>query len=145
MKFLNLKLFSIILFSLIFLNFYNSYNIAKEDINNVPIEILEVRDHVEKLNEESMAGKSIMTRKPHIAYYLNMNLVVMPYAENYLEFIQNVKNSNVDYVFVSEKEGLISSNENLRKNLLSIETPPNELEVITYTSTPITILYKVKK
>ncbi|MBK9334699.1 MAG: glycosyltransferase family 39 protein [Ignavibacteria bacterium] len=145
LKIRNLKLFTIILFALVFLSFYTSYNIAKKDINNVPVEILAVKDNVEKLNEESIAGKSVMARKPHIAYYLNMNYVVMPYAENYLEFIQIVKNSNADYVFVSEKEGLISSNEDLRKNLLSIESPPIELEVITSTSEPVTILYKVKK
>ena len=47
--------------------------------------------------------------------------------------------------FVSENEGLISSTENLKKNLLFAESPPDELEVVTSTTNPVTILYKVKK
>ena len=145
LKLSNFKLFGLILFSLILLNFYNSYLIAKEDINKVPVEILTVRDFVEKNYKEKFYGKSIMARKPHIAYYLNMQFIAMPYSENYSEFIQNVKYNNADYVFVSENEGLISSTENLKKNLLFAESPPEELEVVTSTTNPVTILYKVKK
>lgn len=144
-KFKNLKLFSLILLLLVTLNFYNSYTIAKTDINDVPVEILSVRDIVNKDFGEELKGKSIMARKPHIAYYLDMELMFMPYAETYADFILNLKNSNSEYLFVSEKEGMISSNEDLKKNLLNTTAFNNEdLELITYTTDPVTILYKVK-
>ncbi|MEO6694059.1 MAG: hypothetical protein ABIY50_02475 [Ignavibacteria bacterium] len=128
---------------MIILNFYNSYPIAKEDINRVPVEILKIRDNVKQKYDERLSGSTVMARKPHISYYLNMQFVAMPFSENYEEFIQNLKFSKANYVFVSENEGLISSNENL-KNLLSADSPPKELEVITSTDNPVTVLYKVK-
>jgi len=144
-EFKNLKLFSLILLLLFSLNFYSSYSIAKEDLNNVPVEILTVRDFVKKDFSEELKGKSIMARKPHIAYYLDMELVFMPYAETYADFIKNLKKSNAEYLFVSEKEGMISSNEELKKNLLNTTSFNNEvLEIITYTADPVTVLYKVK-
>ncbi|MEO8211520.1 MAG: glycosyltransferase family 39 protein, partial [bacterium] len=80
-----LKLSTLILLLLIIFNFYNSFLIAKDDINKVPVEILTVRDFINSNYGEELSGKSIMARKPHIAYYLKMEFDVMPFAENYGE------------------------------------------------------------
>ncbi len=58
---------------------------------------------------------------------------------------KNVKDNNVDYIFISEKEAGYIEDENLKNKLLNYKNPPNELELVTNTTNPIAILYKVKK
>ncbi|MDQ3194372.1 MAG: glycosyltransferase family 39 protein [Bacteroidota bacterium] len=144
-RILKFKAFGIIVLLLLILNFCNSYIIAREEINKGPVEILTIREWMNKNFTEDTSKKSIMARKPHIGYYLDMNFIAMPYAANYEEFIKNVNNSKADFVFVSENEGSIISNDELKKNLFDLESPPEEFEIITSTKNPLTILYKVKR
>jgi hypothetical protein len=85
-----------------------------------------------------------MARKPHIAYYLDMKFEVIPSTMNYSEFYDNIKKKNTDYVYVSEWEARILYPE-LADIILNYTKPPPGLEIITYKSDPIAILYKVKK
>ena len=140
-----LRFYGIILFLLIIFNLTNSIIAVKTDINSGPKEILSVKDWSEKNYYKELSGKLIMARKPHIAYYLDMKLSVTPYLENYNDFVQNIKNRNIDYVYVSEREAEYLTNQNLKQVLLNYNVPPEELEVITKTMNPIAILYKVKK
>lgn len=138
------RFFGMLLSLLIIFTLYNSFTVSKKEINNGPEEILIIRDYIEKNYTGELSGKNIMARKPHIAYYLNMHFTVMPYVENYKDLLSKTKESNIDFIFVSEKEGSVSTNEDLKKNLLNIGSPP-ELELITYTTNPTAVLYKVKK
>jgi len=140
-----LRFFWIILFSLIVFNLGNSIITVRGDLNSGPKEILSIKDWIEKNYKEDLSEKTIMARKPHIAYYLDMKLEVTPYLENYNDFVQNIKNRNIDYVYVSEREADYLTNRNIKQVLLNYNAPPEELEVITKTTNPTAILYKVKK
>lgn len=144
-KIAGIKFFGYFLFFLIIFNLYNSVKSVEKEINVGPTEILTIRDWVEKNNLKDVLGKLIIGRKPHIAYYLDMNFLVTPFVNNYDEYFKNVKDNNVDYIFISEKEAGYLEDENLKNKLLNYKNPPNELEIVTYTESPIAILYKVKK
>lgn len=144
-KIAGIKFFGYFLFFLIIFNLYNSVKSVEKEINVGPTEILTIRDWVEKNNLKDVSGKLIMGRKPHIAYYLDMNFLVTPFVNNYDEYFKNVKDNNVDYIFISEKEAGYIEDENLKNKLLNYKNPPNELELVTNTTNPIAILYKVKK
>lgn len=144
-KISKLKIFWIILLALIIFNLFNSILTVKQDINSGPKEILLVKDWIKKNYQEDISGKLIMARKPHIAYYLDMKLEVTPYLENYNDFVQNIKNRNIDYIYISEREADYLTNQDLKQVLLNYNVPPEELELITNTTNPTAILYKVKK
>jgi 4-amino-4-deoxy-L-arabinose transferase-like glycosyltransferase len=144
-NFSKIRLFGVILLSLILLNLYSSFVITKNELNAGPIEILDIKEWVNNNYKEDLSKKTIMARKPHIAYYLNMKFEVTPYVENYSEFLNALKTTDADYYFVSEKEAGSFDNENLRQILLNFNNSPEELEIITKTVNPVSILYKVKK
>ena len=144
-KIAGIKFFGFFLFVLIIFNLYNSIKSVKREINVGPTEILTIKNWVDKNNVEDVTGKLIMGRKPHIAYYLDMKFQVIPFVNNLDEFFKNVKDNNVDYIYISEKEADYLTEANLKQILLNYKNPPNELEIVTYTESPIAILYKVKK
>lgn len=139
-----LKLFTLIILTMIIIDFAYSYRDISKYINEVPTEILDIKKWNEINHKENFSGKTIMARKPHIAYYLDMNFEVIPFAESYDEFIDIVKKRNVDYIYIGEME-YKRMNENLRNILIDYKNPHKGLETIIFTPNKISILYKVNK
>lgn len=119
----SIRIFGIVLASLLIYNFVSSYSIVKKEINEGPVEILQIKKDIEQKYNVQLQGKSVMARKPHIAYYLNMEYHVTPYVESYPELLKVLKDSRVSYYFVNEKEVESFENEDI-KNLLLHSTPP---------------------
>ncbi|MCB0725997.1 MAG: hypothetical protein KDD00_00930 [Ignavibacteriae bacterium] len=138
------RLFGIFLSMLIAYNLYTSYNQVKEEINVGPMEILSIKEQVESNKYNNLSGKVIMSRKPHIAYYLGMKSQVTPFVKNYDEYINYIRANNIEYVYISEKEAEYLTDENLKHILLDYTNPPADFEVVTFTLKPIAILYKLK-
>lgn len=137
-----LKLFTIIILTLIIINFTYSTKDISRYINEVPTEILDIKKWHEVNHKENFSGKTIMARKPHIAYYLDMKFEVIPFANNYDEFIDIVKKQNVDYIYIGEME-YKRMNENLRNILMNYKNPHEGLETVIFTQNKFSILYKV--
>ncbi len=139
-----LKLFTAVVITLIIINFVESYKDIARYINDVPYEILEIKKWNDTNHKENFSGKTVMARKPHIAYYLGMNFEAFPYADSYDDFQKDIIKSNVDFLYIGYME-VFRMNENLRSILSNYKDPPEGLETVTYSLNPISILYKVKK
>lgn len=139
-----LKLFTVSVVVLISLNFIVSYGIIKTDLNSVPVEVLNISDWVKKNRNENISGKTIMARKPQIAYYLDMKFEVIPYSESYDELYRNILSKNADYLYFGFRESSILVPA-VRNALLDYKNPPEGLEVVTFIPYPPSVLYKVKK
>ncbi len=137
-----IRIFGIVLATLLIYNFLSSYSIIKNEINEGPAEILQIRKDVEQKYDIQLQGKSVMARKPHIAYYLNMEYQVTPYVESYQELLKVLKDSKVSYYFVNEKEAESFENKDIRNLLL--HSTPQGLEVVSSTDNPKAFLYEVK-
>jgi hypothetical protein len=110
----------------------------------VPVEILSLAESVKRNFVEEIKDKTIMARKPHMAFYLDMDFEVIPFVSNSDELIEKLMNSKSDYLYVSEWECRILSAE-LCKLFLNYQNPLPILEVVIYNADPLAIIYKIKK
>ena len=113
-------------------------------INIVPIEIYELSRVLKEGGKEDLKGKSVMAKRPHVAYYLDIKFVPFPFVKTYEELLQDIKAKNTDYIYINEIE-LIGLEKNLLITLLDYKNPQKELEVVSYSFNPTAILYKIKK
>lgn len=138
------KLFGIILIALGFLNAYNTISILKKEINDVPFEILKVADTAKKELGETLKGNTVMARKPHIAYYLDMEYATTPFIANIDELRAALTGTSSGYYFINEKESENIENVELRKKLLDFNSPPEGFTAVAYSTNPIAVLYRVR-
>jgi hypothetical protein len=71
------------------------------DIDSGPQEILLVRDAFFQDPAHRVEGKSIVARKPQIAYYLNMKFVPFPYVNTLEELTAQCRSAGANYFFFS--------------------------------------------
>ena len=82
-----------------------------------------------------------MARKPHIAYYLNLDMGGFPLVETYNDLIAEARKIGASYLFYSYFEA------NVRPQfrfLFDVKNPPPELEPIMTLATPPAVLYRIK-
>ena len=135
---------SIIILILLFVtlfSFARSYAFNDSNINSGPKEILETRDWYFANIPESERGKTIAARKPHIAYYLNMKFNLIPLADNYVEFLDKIKEEKDDYIYFSYYE---AQTRPALQGLLNPEYYFPGLTPIYYHTNPPGVLYKVE-
>lgn len=150
----NLKFGSVnsgqIIFLIIFLwSLYDASSYNSKQIDLGPKEILSIAEQVpDSIKTES---NLVVARKPHIAYYLNMKYWKFPFVTTYDSLISWMKSKNANYFFVSafEVNTLLSYTNNKIEQqkfyyLIDPTIPKNELEVVTYTIEPPSVLYRVK-
>lgn len=80
------------------------------------------------------------SRKPHAAYYLDMKFYLLPMADNYEEFVQKLKQKNVDFLYFSPIEA------SMRRELQVLLNPNSNhpgLEVVVYFNNLPSVLYRV--
>lgn len=143
-KFGKINLFNVSAVILISFNLILSYGFIKTDLNAVPVEVLNISEWVKKNRNENLSGKTIMSRKPQIAYYLDMKFEVIPYSESYEELYRNILSKNADYLYLGFRESSILVPA-VRNALLDYKNPPEGLEIVTFIPYPPSVLYKVKK
>lgn len=138
------KLFGTVLIALGVLNAYSTISILKTEINDVPFEILKVADTTKREFGETLKGNTVMARKPHIAYYLDMSYATTPYITNIDELNTALSGTSSGYYFINEKESENIENVELRKKLLDFNSPPEGFTVVAYSTNPTAVLYRVK-
>ena len=131
----------IILWFVTLFSFARSYAFNDSNIDSGPKEIIETRDWFFANMPESERGKTIAARKPHIAYYLNMKFNIIPLADNYVEFLDKIKEEKNDYIYFSYYE---AQTRPALQGLLNPEYYFPGLIPIYYHSDPPGVLYKVE-
>jgi hypothetical protein len=116
-----------------------SYSSRK--IDSGPNEILTLSNWYKRNFKSLIAEQTVSARKPHIAFYLGMNFVLLPFAEKYEDFYQKLKKQNVNYVYLSVTE--LGTRTDLYY-LIDKSRNFNGLTAIYYQKDPELILYEVK-
>jgi Dolichyl-phosphate-mannose-protein mannosyltransferase len=117
-----------------------SFNSSR--INSGPKELLVLQNWYNQNIPDSEKGEKIAARKPHVAYYLEMDFVLLPMAKTYDELIAELRKNNVDYLYFSTMEAA------MRRELQSLLNPESihpGLEAVVYFKNPPAVLYKVLK
>ena len=117
-----------------------SFNSSR--INSGPQELLILKDWYDNNVPQNERGKKLAARKPHVAYYLDMEFSLLPLAENYNELLEKLKENNVDYLYFSNIEAAMRRE---FQSLLDSKLAHPGLEVVAYFNNPPSVLYKLKK
>lgn len=118
----------------------SSYSFNAERINSGPVEVKQLSDWYNANVPENEKGKKLAARKPHPAYYMDMEFVLFPMSSSYEEFIAELKKSNVDYLFFS---GIEASFRPQFRFLLDKNFSHPALTPVIYYNYPPAVLYKV--
>lgn len=130
----------IVIVVLLILTLSNSVSFNSSRINSGPVELLTLRDWYQTHVPNSEKGKKIAARKPHVAYYLNMDFYLLPLANTYPALIDSFKKHDVDYLYFSPIEA------GMRREfqfLLNPKSPHPGLKTVVYFNNPPSVLYKV--
>lgn len=119
----------------------NSYQFNKTNIDSGPREVIGIAKWFEQNVGWSESGKIIISRKPHIAYYLDMQMQLFPYVNTYEELVAEMKKVSASYLYFSLMEAGMRPQ---FQHLLDPRNAPAELRPLTYTAYPPAVLYKVE-
>ncbi|HEY4611965.1 MAG TPA: glycosyltransferase family 39 protein [Bacteroidota bacterium] len=114
---------------------YNSKNI---DIG--PKEVLELADALKRSGVLPPPGAVIVTRKPHVAYYLGMEMKLFPLVESFDSLKAEVYRANASYLYFSTPEAILRRQ---FESLLNPVSPVPWLETVAYVNYPPSVLFKV--
>jgi len=115
-----------------------SFNSSR--IDSGPVELLTLQNWYKTNVTDNEKGKKLAARKPHAAYYLNMDFYFLPLAETYPALIDSFKKYNVDYLYFSPIEA------SMRREFQSLLNPKSVhpgLKTVVYFNNPPSVLYKV--
>jgi Dolichyl-phosphate-mannose-protein mannosyltransferase len=118
----------------------DSYKYNRENIDSGPKEIPVISDLFHRTYGDMERGKKIITRKPHIAYYLDMTMVLFPYVQNEAELRQQVEASSASFLFFGTMEAAMRPQ---FQGLLYPQNAPSWLVPLVYTASPPAVLYKI--
>lgn len=123
---------------------FQSVQFHRKNIDSGPQEMLAIREKFLEItgrNPNTQFNEIIITRKPHSAYYLNLQMGGFPMAETYEDLIAESRKLGASYLFYSYFEA------NLRPQfrfLFNVKVPPPELEPILTLTNPPAVLYRIK-
>lgn len=112
-------------------------------IGNGPVEVLAIRD---RFRAETPAGaragwrSGLCARKPHLAYYLEMNAVPFPLVEDYENLVALCRERGADYLYYGPAE---SKTRTPFRSLLDPHEPHPGLEPVVTLVEPPAILYRL--
>jgi hypothetical protein len=119
---------------------YSSMEFNRVNIDSGPKEIVSIAEWFHQNIGEADQGKTVIARKPHIAYYLDMKLEMFPYVNTYEELFAHMRKANASYLYF----GLMEAGMRPQfQRLLDPQSAPKELKPLTYTTNPRAVLYKV--
>lgn len=118
-----------------------SWQFNRDNIGSGPQEVAVIGKWFEQNIGTGESGKVIIARKPHIAYYLDMQMQLFPYVNTYEELVEEMKKTNASYLYFSLMEAGMRPQ---FQHLLDPRNAPPELRPITYIAYPPAVLYKVQ-
>ncbi len=120
---------------------YNSYQFNSVTIDSGPKEVISIARWFEQNVGQKESGTIIITRKPHIAYYLDMKMELFPYVTTYEELLAKMREVNASYLYFGLMEAGMRPE---FRQLLDPRNAPPELLPLTYTVSPPAVLYKIE-
>jgi len=135
-----LKIGYFIMISLVAVTLAKSISFNSSRINSGPKELLVLQEWYNKNIPESERGNKIAARKPHVAFYLGMDFVLLPMVKTYDELLDELKKKNVDYLYFS---GIEAAMRREFQTLLNPKSNHPGLKVVVYFNNPPAVLYKV--
>ena len=117
-----------------------TYDFNVSRIDSGPNEILVFKKWYFENVPEDKRGKFIAARKPQIAYYLDMQLKIIPLADNYQQLLEGLRKDKDDYLYFSMMEAQV------RPQLQFLLNPKRNypgLEPVVFIQDPPAVLYKV--
>ena len=108
-----------------------------------PVEVLAIRDRFRaETPVEARAGwrSGLCARKPHLAYYLEMNAVPFPYVEDYEKLVALCRERGADYLFYGPAE---SKTRTPFRSLLDPREPHPGLQPVVTLDGPPAVLYRL--
>jgi hypothetical protein len=120
--------------------FHESYQFNRGNINSGPVEIPMIASTFRNALGEADRGATVIARKPHIAYYLDMKLELFPMAKTLDELRTSVAKAKAAYLFYGYMEAGLRPQ---FRNLLDPTQAPAWLVPVTYTVAPPAVLYRV--
>jgi hypothetical protein len=118
-----------------------SYDYNKVNIDSGPKEIKVIADWFNANIKDADENKVIVCRKPHIAFYINKTMRYFPFVNTIEALEQETKKMKADYFFYGIYEASMRPE---FRPLLDPRNAPAWLEPITYTTSPPSVLYRVK-
>ncbi len=121
--------------------FVESKNYNSEKINSGPTEIPIIAEAFKKQFGDRENGKFIIARKPHIAYYTDLEMSGFPYVNTIEELQAEAVRIKASYLFFGIAEA------NMRPQfqiLLNPQSAPAWLRPVAYTLSPPSVLYKIE-
>ena len=137
-----IPLFVVISAVMVGVSFAKSYEFNSQNIDSGPVEIVQVADWYHANVPTEFKGKKIASRKPHIAYYTNMEFELLPMANSYDELISTLKSKKVDYLYFGMYEAQMRPE---YRALLDITINPPGLTRVIYSENPRSVLYRIDK
>jgi hypothetical protein len=134
-------LIQIALTILLVFSWMRSYSFNQKNIRSGPRELLSIAQWFDKHISETNRGSTVSARKPHIAYYLGLDFVRIPFTHSYRELIEELKKKKTDYLYIGMIEA--STRRELQFLLDPGRTPP-ELRPVVYTRIPPSVLYQIR-
>jgi 4-amino-4-deoxy-L-arabinose transferase-like glycosyltransferase len=120
--------------------FHESYQFNRGNINSGPVEIPMIASTFRNALGDADRGATVIARKPHIAYYLDMKLELFPMAKTLDELRTSVAKAKAAYLFYGYMEAGLRPQ---FRNLLDPTQAPAWLVPVTYTVAPPAVLYRV--
>ncbi|MGI8782933.1 MAG: glycosyltransferase family 39 protein [Acidobacteriota bacterium] len=137
-----LRVASVLLFvALVVYTFDNSYDINRREIGLGPKDVVIIADWFKANASPEMRGKIVAARKPHIAYYMGLEYLPLPFANSVEELTVRLKELKVGYLYFGAMEY------SLRPELRDLIDPTLSwpgLKRITMTDRPLSILYQLE-
>lgn len=118
----------------------DSWRFNARNIDSGPKEVLSIAEAFHRSNEQPPPDAVVVTRKPHIAYYLKMKMELFPLVSSFDELKAEVRRVNGSYLFFSYVEASLRPQ---FRPLLDVQNPVPWLQPIAYTSYPPAVLFRV--
>jgi hypothetical protein len=119
----------------------SSYNFNAANIDSGPREVVSIAQWFKSNCDDTGKGQTIIARKPHIAYYLDMKMELFPYVETYPQLLDQVRKVHASYLYFSLMEAGMRPQ---FRYLLDPAKAPRELRPLTYSAYPPAVLYKIE-
>lgn len=118
-----------------------SYSFNKMNIDSGPKEVVVIADWFKRNVPPSTGQQIVIARKPHIAYYLGMQMEFFPTVSTMGELLAKAREVDARYLYFSLMEAGMRPQ---FQHLLDFSQAPPELKPLTYTVSPPAVLYEIK-
>lgn len=120
---------------------YQAVRANRAAIDAGPKEVLAVADWFRANVPAAERGRRVAARKPHIAYYMDLEHAALPVAETEAQLHRDLKRQGIDYLYFGGAEVTT------RRSLLRLVDPSQAhpgFRMLVYSVDPLSVLYQVE-